>query len=275
MSVATIPLSAPNGIGKKRVGADARSLGLLTGPRPRTLGRAVAVVIAHKSAIFRAGLAHILAGSRFRVVASVSNPSDLCQGKKFKNHGCVALIGLDEDPSATLSRAFRLKHEIPGLRIVVVAGGCGPEEVLAAIEGGADAYLCKEDITAELLLKSLELVLLGPTVIPRGFLLRSDPVPKAVDELHPINDAASIPHRTEQPPSGGQCDNLHGLSAREKAVLVRLTDGRSNKEIARELDLAEATVKIHVKSLLRKIGAKNRTQAAMWAIRRSRGKDRM
>jgi DNA-binding NarL/FixJ family response regulator len=112
-------------------------------------------------------------------------------------------------------------------------------------------------------------------VIPGGFLLRSDSVSKPLHELQPINDAASLLHRMEPPPSSGHRDNLHGLSSREKVVLVRLTDGRSNKEIARDLDLAEATVKIHVKSLLRKIGVKNRTQAAMWAIRRSGGKDGM
>ncbi len=55
------------------------------------------------------------------------------------------------------------------------------------------------------------------------------------------------------------------LSTRESQILHCLTDGAPNKVIARKLDVAEATVKVHVKAILRKIGAANRTQAAMWA----------
>jgi two-component system nitrate/nitrite response regulator NarL len=58
---------------------------------------------------------------------------------------------------------------------------------------------------------------------------------------------------------------LSNLSAREAEILSSLMDGAPNKVIARQLDVAEATVKVHVKSILRKIGASNRTQAAMWA----------
>jgi two-component system, NarL family, nitrate/nitrite response regulator NarL len=53
------------------------------------------------------------------------------------------------------------------------------------------------------------------------------------------------------------------LSAREKSILYHLMQGASNKLIDRELDVAEATIKVHVRSVLRKIGVSNRTQAAM------------
>ncbi|HEY6335690.1 MAG TPA: LuxR C-terminal-related transcriptional regulator, partial [Alphaproteobacteria bacterium] len=57
-----------------------------------------------------------------------------------------------------------------------------------------------------------------------------------------------------------------GISERERQVLRFLRDGHSNKLIARELKISEATVKVHVKMLLKKIGAANRTQAAIWAM---------
>ena len=57
------------------------------------------------------------------------------------------------------------------------------------------------------------------------------------------------------------------LSPRETEILGRLLNGDSNKHIARAFNLSEATVKVHMKSLLRKIGARNRTQAALWALR--------
>ena len=56
-----------------------------------------------------------------------------------------------------------------------------------------------------------------------------------------------------------------GLSVRETVILRCLMDGDSNKIIARKFDITEATVKVHVKAILRKIQAKNRTQAAIWA----------
>lgn len=59
---------------------------------------------------------------------------------------------------------------------------------------------------------------------------------------------------------------LASLSEREKSVLERLLKGESNKHIARALLISEATVKIHVRTLLKKIGAENRTQAAVWAL---------
>jgi two-component system nitrate/nitrite response regulator NarL len=58
---------------------------------------------------------------------------------------------------------------------------------------------------------------------------------------------------------------LRKLSTRESQILNCLTEGAPNKVIARKLDVAEATVKVHIKAILRKIGATNRTQAAMWA----------
>jgi two-component system nitrate/nitrite response regulator NarL len=58
---------------------------------------------------------------------------------------------------------------------------------------------------------------------------------------------------------------VHKLSPREKVVLQSIMGGDANKVIARRLDVTEATVKVHVKAILRKVGAANRTQAAMWA----------
>jgi two-component system nitrate/nitrite response regulator NarL len=71
------------------------------------------------------------------------------------------------------------------------------------------------------------------------------------------NDTESLDTEDEQPPKG--------LSVRETVILRCLMEGDSNKLIARKFDITEATVKVHVKAILRKIRAKNRTQAAIWA----------
>jgi two-component system, NarL family, nitrate/nitrite response regulator NarL len=61
-------------------------------------------------------------------------------------------------------------------------------------------------------------------------------------------------------------DSNGSLSPREHQILNALAEGKSNKVIARQYGLAEATVKVHLKAVLRKIGKQNRTQAAIWAI---------
>lgn len=60
------------------------------------------------------------------------------------------------------------------------------------------------------------------------------------------------------------------LTVREQQIIEHLTHGATNKEIARELDITEATVKVHIKTILRKLGLKNRTQVALRAIQRAR-----
>ena len=67
----------------------------------------------------------------------------------------------------------------------------------------------------------------------------------------------------------------HGLSEREEQILRDLVKGLSNKIIARKLDIAEATVKVHMKSILRKIRVANRTQGAIWAVENGYGADRL
>jgi two-component system nitrate/nitrite response regulator NarL len=219
-------------------------------------------VIIDKSELGRIGLAHSLAESRFRVTASVSSLSEVSE-RLVSAKRCVALISLD---TAAIMMQFRPLSE-RGLRLIVLADTFSPQEVIAAIEAGASGYLVKNAITAEALVKSMELALLGVAVIPQEYLkllksgmLQSGPIPAVLvqktvpgdDQPQPASDAA-------------QADELSQISKRERTVLEVLMRGGSNKTIARELDIAEATVKVHVKSLLRKIGVVNRTQAAMWA----------
>jgi len=108
------------------------------------------------------------------------------------------------------------------------------------------------------LLKALELVMLGETFIASALVLTMlegtgqahGSRPGMPPALSPANDTASSPHN---------------LSTREVEILRGLMEGESNKVIARKLDIAEATIKVHVKAILRKVRVQNRTQAALWA----------
>ncbi len=110
----------------------------------------------------------------------------------------------------------------------------------------------------QILVKSLELIVLGERVFPAAAILSA------------INDLADTLRQEHQPgmteaPIKTHSPEERNLSGREEAILRLLTEGAPNKVIARKLGVAEATVKVHIKAILRKLRAQNRTQAAMWA----------
>jgi len=137
----------------------------------------------------------------------------------------------------------RLRDIYPDARIVVLASDMTVEALREAMSAGADGFLMKE-VSPEALLQSLELVMLG-------------------EKVFPTNLAAMLLDLTSAPTP---LNSIRGLSSREREILQLLMTGASNKLIAIRLGIAEATVKVHLKTLLRKIDVNNRTQAAIWAM---------
>jgi two-component system nitrate/nitrite response regulator NarL len=99
--------------------------------------------------------------------------------------------------------------------------------------------------------------MLGETILP-GTVLQV-----LLDQTQSVAGAGQIAVANEQTPPDPR---VNKLSPREAVILHSLMGGDPNKVIARKLDITEATIKVHVKSILRKIGAANRTQAALWAV---------
>ena len=235
--------------------------------RPSEENRRVSIVVIDKSALFRAGLKHILAGTRFRVMADYPALRDLPKNA-INGKLCVLLIGLDRDgATAVFPQLSSLAlPEQNRLRVILLTEVFRVSESLAAIEAGAGGYLVKSAISPETLLKSLELVLEGDITITQGFtkLPRSGVQPDGIPAVNRPESVSDNGH--PQPDSNvAQTDNCRRLSIRERMILSHLMQGASNKHIARTLNIAEATVKVHVNSLLRKIRVNNRTQAAIWA----------
>jgi two-component system, NarL family, nitrate/nitrite response regulator NarL len=216
-------------------------------------------------------LVHILEGTRFRVRASCSGLGDLSE-RAFSCKRGVALISLDREAAATFSRISCLTSQYKHLQVVTLTERFSHDELLAAIEVGAAGYLLKNEISPDQLLKSLELVLLGAVVIPQGLKFLKDPMALQLDAVPTGEHLETIAEFGQPRPASdaSQTDDVGRLSNREQMILKQLTQGASNKHIARELNIAEATVKVHVKNLLRKIRVSNRTLAAMWAIQRWR-----
>jgi len=153
-------------------------------------------------------------------------------------------------------------------RIVAIGGTSEPHVVLMVLEAGAGGYL-HEEMTAETSIMALELVLRGETVLPSGIVSLLVEYGAAKSQV----TVASAPRRNEAelpfiPPEEIK-QNDPGLSKRQTAILQALIEGTPNKVIAEQLKLSEATVKLHVKAVLRKIHVSNRTQAAVWGIKQA------
>jgi DNA-binding NarL/FixJ family response regulator len=132
----------------------------------------------------------------------------------------------------------QIRKELPNARIVILSNYQGSEDIYRAVSSGAMAYLTK-DASGEELLNAIQSVNRGLRYLPHI----------ALDRL------------AERMPS-------IELTPREKEVLTCITQGRSNREIAEELNIAEKTVRIHVSSVLDKMGARDRTQATIYALQR-------
>jgi len=229
----------------------------------------VPTVIVDRSSLFRAGLAHILAKTRFSIVAQCSELNDLKIDILADYTDCVVVVGLGKDPAAQLAQVSSLKEQHKHVRILIIGESFQPEDFIAILKSAADGYLLKYEVSADAILKGLDLILLGEVIVPRCFmqLIRN----QVRAQLEAPADDTELTHEIQLPEAVRlsevrDLDGFRQLSTRERLILGHLTRGASNKHIARELQIAEATIKVHVKAILRKIRVSNRTQAAMWAI---------
>jgi two-component system nitrate/nitrite response regulator NarL len=150
-----------------------------------------------------------------------------------------------------------LREQYPQTKIVVIGDQVDLDTIKRGLAAGLNGF-CLTSSGREILIKSLEMVMLGETVLPSTLVCSMLNSPSWKSEPGHRIHAARSEVTTLDP-------RAHKLSTREAEILECLMEGAPNKVIARRFDVAEATVKVHVKAILRKIGAANRTQAAIWA----------
>jgi len=158
-----------------------------------------------------------------------------------------------------------LKAQHINARVVILADGFNLEEMKLALQAGADGY-CLATTGCEAMIKYLDLVMLGEVVFPSSAFL-SAMIPSG-EAIPPQAETGTIAMTLPQMDRLAEAKDsvIRTLSSREAEILQCLMEGAPNKVIARKLDVAEATVKVHIKAILRKIRVANRTQAAMWAV---------
>ena len=148
-----------------------------------------------------------------------------------------------------------LRAASPGSRVVMLTVSEDGQDLAAALRNGAQGYLLKT-IDGDLLSEALRRAARGEPVVS----------PEMMGKLVAAFQSQGAP----VPPPVAEAEAASPLSPREEDVLREIARGASNKEIARTLDIAETTVKIHVQHILRKLGLSSRVQAAVYASDRQR-----
>jgi DNA-binding NarL/FixJ family response regulator len=199
---------------------------------------AIRVLVVEDHNVVRQGLVALL-----NLVEDIQVVGEAADGEEAvvqfrSHHPDVTLIDLRLPKLSGVEVIQRVRSETPQARFVVLTTYDGDEDIYRALKGGAKAYLLK-GMTTEELITTIREVQAGRSHIP-----------------------ATIAERL------AERVGTEDLTPRESQVLEQIVTGKSNKAIASELAISEATVKTHINTLLGKLGVEDRTQAATAAIRR-------
>jgi len=223
--------------------------------------RPIATILVGRDSLLSEGLAKILRSANFRILASVANADDLLAGKAPPPQSLFLMVHTGDNFEAAVAQVQLVRSRHPDGNIGVVTDRYRLDELAQAFRAGANGYFV-DVMTCDAFVKSLELMMMGHAVFPPAFLAfvldsESDDEPDEAASDEDGNESDLIVAKDPISPE---------LSPREKTILRCLIEGDSNKSIGRKMDIAEATVKVHIKAILRKIRVHNRTQAAIWWI---------
>jgi two-component system nitrate/nitrite response regulator NarL len=216
----------------------------------------IRVLLVDDHTLFRRGLNALLAGdARFAVVGEAGDAGE-AQRQAAALQPDVILLDNHLPGVAGVDALAGLREVSPGSRVLMLTVSEDEADLAAALRGGAQGYLLKT-ADSELLASAIERAMQGASTISPEM---TGKLVTAFQTLHSGGDAA---------PPAARADPIHSLSPREHEILGHIARGASNKEIARALDIAETTVKIHVQHILRKLNLSSRVQAAVYATART------
>jgi two-component system nitrate/nitrite response regulator NarL len=214
-----------------------------TGDAEAGASRRIRIVVIDDHTLFRRGITALL--SRVPGFEVVGEAADGFDGIKSvaASRPDVVLLDLHMPGISGIDALHAILKEAPGTHIVMLTVSEEADDLVLALRAGALGYLLK-NIESDFLVDSVRRAAEGESV------MSPEMTAKLMREVRAGGTAAAQP----------------ALSPREREILAYLARGASNKEIARDLDVAESTVKIHVQHILRKLDLTSRVQAAVWAV---------
>src|SRR5262245_16486605 len=219
-----------------------------------SLEPAVPTFILQRDGLFREGIRLILSATRFHPQGCAIELRDL--GEIPSDRPVLFIVGVGPSDPTICSR---IREQYPLAVVVAVADESDPESLANALEDGASAALFTT-VSPDAFVGTLQAVINEGLVLIDARLWSLEMQPKNEERLE-----LAIPNEIAWMP-GDDVQMAKQLCSPAIAIMRRIVQGDSNKLVARFFNIAEPTVKAHVKAILRKIGASNRTQAAMWAV---------
>jgi DNA-binding NarL/FixJ family response regulator len=206
----------------------------------------IKVLVADDHEVVRAGLKSLFAGTDIKIVAEAST-GEAAVRLALKHEPDVVLMDIRMPEGDGLNALGRIKLDRPDMPILILSTYDNPTYVARAVALGANGYLLKRT-SREKLIEAIRTAATGQNTWTR-------------EELRRVTGALATPRMIS--------DVEVPLTQRESEVLRQLALGLTNKEIALALHISYETVKEHVQHILRKIGVSDRTQAAVWAVRKN------
>lgn len=205
----------------------------------------IKLLIADDHEVVRSGIKSLVAGTEIEVVAEAATADDAVRLAE-EMHPDVVLLDIRMPETDGLNALSRIKLVKADLPVLMLSTYDNPTYVARAVALGACGYLLK-GLTRDELLSAIRRVSAGGDAWTR-------------EELRRVTGALATPRVA--------ADVEVPLTQRESEVLRQLAFGLTNKEIAQALGISYETVKEHVQHVLRKVGVSDRTQAAVWAVRK-------
>lgn len=223
--------------------------------------RPIQLLLVDDHSLFRRGLKALLEqDDRFAVSAEAGDVGEALRCLQRAQPDVILLDnhlpgvrGVDAIPA--------LKEAAPEARVLMLTVSENENDLAAALQAGADGYLLKT-VESDQLTDTIEKVMEGESVISPEMMTKLVAAFRSRPSAAPAA-APPVSAHVESPREASPAADL--LSPREREILLLIARGDSNKLIARELDIAETTVKIHVQRILRKLGLSSRVQAAVYA----------
>lgn len=218
----------------------------------------IKIVIVEDHQIFRAGLRRALElEGGLEIVGEASDGEEaLTLADERKPNVILMDINLPRLNGLQATRQIKAKH--PEIGIIVLTAYHDDEQLFHALRAGAAAYYPKE-VDPTTLVQSIREVHAGNYVIGDEVMVKPQVASWLIQQFEQIGVGYDIPEDMEA---------FHPLTDREMEILTCIARGMSNKEIARALNISQQTVKNHMTAILRKLAVNDRTQAAVYALKR-------
>lgn len=206
----------------------------------------IKILLVDDHTLFRSGIRLLLQRNpEFEIVGEASDGLEgVKRAKQLKPD--VVLMDLNMPGLSGLEAMQLIVEDLPDTAVLMLTVSEEAEDLTKALKNGARGYLIK-NIEADYLTQAIKRAAAGEPVIAESMTA------KLVMQFRAGNNLSSTPERDK-------------LTPRERETMVCLARGESNKEIARKLDVAESTVKIHVQNILKKLSLTSRVQIAVYAV---------